>query len=143
MTDVFSQYFVLADVLDILKLQISEEEALQLMMESDIYFFLLFPNGPQEALGVDAASEDSLERRSDEPAGTDGVRLAFRHIGILNAIYDSLSFAERRSMNKHVAGVLEGLLSDENQDTLLPSIEFHYSRTGDVDKIIHYRDVLG
>ncbi|KAJ3177067.1 hypothetical protein HK101_010320, partial [Irineochytrium annulatum] len=142
-----TQYFGLIDVLDILALDSSEDEALQLMRESDVYSFLLLPkpefkvveaktlpNGHSHEAGVDVADVSS------EP---DSIRLAFRHIGIMNAIYDSLSFEERIGMNAFVARVLEGLLREDNQDTLLPSIEFHYSRTGEVLKIIQYREKMG
>ncbi|KAJ3195203.1 hypothetical protein HK101_000858 [Irineochytrium annulatum] len=118
-------------MLEIVMLDLPEDEALQLMKESDIYSFLLFPD----------IVDGETEPRSAQSEG--GVQLAFRHIGILNAIYDSLSFEERIGMNKFVAEVFEGLLSQENQDALLPSVEFHYSRAGEIEKIIQYREILG
>ncbi|KAJ3177342.1 hypothetical protein HK101_010301 [Irineochytrium annulatum] len=128
-------------------LDLLEDEALQLMKESDVYSFLLFPESQLEAPRDNAVPGRPLEneRRSldKEPAELEGVKLAFRHIGILNAIYDSLSFEERIGMNKFVAGALESYLNAENQDAILPSIEFHYSRTGEINKIIQYREMLG
>ncbi|KAJ3144137.1 hypothetical protein HK101_002787 [Irineochytrium annulatum] len=139
-----AQYFDVADMLGILSMDLSEDVALKLMRESDTYSFLLFPDSRKE----NAASEILAKSLLDEDMETiqqqsESVRLAFRHIGILNAIYDSLSFEERIGMNKFVAEVLEKLLSQENQDALLPSIEFHYARTGEIEKIIRYREMLG
>ncbi|KAJ3177341.1 hypothetical protein HK101_010300 [Irineochytrium annulatum] len=144
---ILGQYFVLTDVLDILKLDFSEDEAMSLMRKSDVYSFLLFPDHQQNDIEVATPPTSAVDEGDagthEEAREIGGVRLSFRHIGILNAIYDSLSFEERIGMNKFVAEVMEGLLDDDNQDSLLPSIEFHYTRAGLVDKIIQYRERLG
>ncbi|KAJ3195201.1 hypothetical protein HK101_000856 [Irineochytrium annulatum] len=143
----YLQYFVLTDVLDILKIDFSEDEAMSLMKKSDVYSFLLYPDHQQNHVEVATPPGENVDdghgASYEEPKDINGVRLSFRHIGILNAIYDSLSFEERIGMSKFVAEVLESLLNDDNQDSLLPSIEFHFSRAGNVDKIIYYREKLG
>ncbi|KAJ3191259.1 hypothetical protein HK101_007925 [Irineochytrium annulatum] len=142
---ILGQYFVLTDVLDILRLDWSDDQALELIRESDTYSFLLLPKPELKAEKTDhlLVGDSFIDDMPDVPAKVGSICLAFRHIGIMNAIYDSLAYEERIKMNAFVAGVLEVLLSDENEDTLLPSIEYHYSRTGETKKIIHYREMLG
>ncbi|KAJ3191261.1 hypothetical protein HK101_007927 [Irineochytrium annulatum] len=142
---ILGQYFVLTDVLDILGLDWSNEKALELIRDSDTYSFLLLPKPELKAEKTEhlLVGDSFNDNTPDVPTEVGSVCLAFRHIGIMNAVYDSLAYEERIEMNTFFAGVLENLLCDENQDTLLPSIEFHYSRTGEVEKIIHYREMLG
>ncbi|KAJ3192727.1 hypothetical protein HK101_006069 [Irineochytrium annulatum] len=145
---ILGQYFILKDVLDILSLELSEEEALEIMREEDVYSFIEYPESGSQTLNEDVVSPILITAASGntsdvKSAGSVGMKLAFRHIGVMGAIYDLLSFEERIEMNKYIAGVLESLLTDERKDALLPSIEFHYSRTGEIEKIIQYREMIG
>ncbi|KAJ3135972.1 hypothetical protein HK101_004055, partial [Irineochytrium annulatum] len=133
------------DALAILALDMSEDEALQFMKENDVNAFILFPDGHQDKREETTPWEFSeLAKDADENAKFKGagIQLSFRHIGILNAIYEALSYDERSQMNNFMAKAFENLFIQGN-DNVLPSVEFHYSRTGDIAKIIHYRDMLG
>ncbi|KAJ3193554.1 hypothetical protein HK101_004622 [Irineochytrium annulatum] len=98
---------------------ISETEALRIIKENDIYDFITI-------------------EESDEEIGS-----FFRHVGISTAIYDSLSFDERLEANASVGNMFELLLDDSNRSAVLPSLEFHFSRTREVDKIVTYKEELG
>ncbi|KAJ3196118.1 hypothetical protein HK101_010049 [Irineochytrium annulatum] len=74
----------------------------------------------------------------------------FRHISILTCIYKGISFADRKDIHLRIANYLEqqalkggtsnGVAGDE---FVLPLVAYHFSRTGDFEKIIKYHDALG
>ncbi|KAJ3190943.1 ATP-binding cassette sub- G member 2, partial [Irineochytrium annulatum] len=126
---VLGQYFLLADALELADLDLSEDDALRFIKDHDMYNFILFPPAGDAGKTVEVAKVDH--------------NLSFRHIGILNAIYESLSFEERISLNKLIAEMLEAVMDGENRAALMPTIEFHYSRTMEKEKIIDYRERIG
>ncbi|KAJ3172780.1 hypothetical protein HK101_011138, partial [Irineochytrium annulatum] len=132
-------------MLDILALESMETETIELIRKSDVYSFLVFLEHATQPAYTDTVTSDKPDEGALDmkPASTKDIKLAFRHISIMHAIYDSLAFEERIKMNLLVAERLEHLLREDNQDSLLPSIEFHYSRAGATDKIIQYREMLG
>ncbi|KAJ3164534.1 hypothetical protein HK101_000400 [Irineochytrium annulatum] len=103
----------------------SEEDMLQVMRAGDMYKFLLLPE----------------EGGSSESVGT--ISCAFRHIGILNAIYESLSYEERIAAHTTAGEMIESLVTDDTREQLLPALEYHFSRTGEIEKLISYKEKLG
>ncbi|KAJ3333801.1 hypothetical protein HDU76_003278 [Blyttiomyces sp. JEL0837] len=71
------------------------------------------------------------------------VSCSFRHISIMNAIYESLSYSERVSVNLTAAELLETSLTPENEDLVLPIMSFHYSRTNNYEKHVWCLEKLG
>ncbi|KAJ3178896.1 hypothetical protein HK101_010082 [Irineochytrium annulatum] len=138
---VLGQYFHLSDVVNIVDLVIDEEEAIEVIKECDLFHFLIRPSDSVSQHTIVTLSDTS----SDITLSFDDPRFhySFRHISIMNAIYESFSFEERIGMNRNVAERLEALLTDHNRQLLLPSIEFHYSRTLEADKIVDYKEELG
>ncbi|KAJ3192725.1 hypothetical protein HK101_006067, partial [Irineochytrium annulatum] len=106
-------------------------ECLELIKDSDVYNFL-----------VCEPSTLTSTQDSRKPA-PDGAECFFRHISIMNAIYESLAFEERLAANSSVGTMIESLLDVDNRAALLPSLEYHFSRSGDVDKIVTYKEELG
>ncbi|KAJ3147261.1 hypothetical protein HK101_002231, partial [Irineochytrium annulatum] len=111
-----------------------EQECIKMIKDSDVFSFLICDVPPPRDL-------DRIE--TENSTGSDGVECSFRHISILNAIYESLSFEERNAVNISVGVMIENLLNDDNREALLPSLEYHYSRTQEVEKLIKYKEELG
>jgi tetratricopeptide (TPR) repeat protein len=63
---------------------------------------------------------------------------SFRHIQIMQAIYDSQSLAHRSATHKSAAEFYEKALTDGNRDFILPTIVHHYLRTANIEKQIQY-----
>ncbi|KAJ3296686.1 hypothetical protein HDU76_006698 [Blyttiomyces sp. JEL0837] len=61
----------------------------------------------------------------------------------MNAIYESLSYADRVSINLAAANRLEDMLTSENEDVVLPAMSFHYSRTLNYEKNMACLEILG
>ncbi|KAJ3191252.1 hypothetical protein HK101_007930, partial [Irineochytrium annulatum] len=61
----------------------------------------------------------------------------------MNAIYESLSFEERIANNTSVGLMIESLINEDNRESLLPTLEYHFSRTADVEKLVKYKEELG
>ncbi|KAJ3157494.1 hypothetical protein HK101_001444 [Irineochytrium annulatum] len=64
----------------------------------------------------------------------------FRHISILNCIYEGISFTDRKAIHLSVATYLEGemrkLDSGVDDEFFLPLVAYHYGRTGEFAKIV-------
>ncbi|KAJ3192726.1 hypothetical protein HK101_006068 [Irineochytrium annulatum] len=120
------------NVLDLDDFDMDVGECLELIKDSDLYNFLVCGQPTSAALPEDA--DDSYP---------DGADCYFRHISIMNAIYESLAFEERLTANSLVGTMLENLLDADNRADLLPSLEYHFSRAADVEKIISYKEELG
>ncbi|KAJ3193043.1 hypothetical protein HK101_005536 [Irineochytrium annulatum] len=131
---VFGQYFNLRNVLDLGDFDMDEMECIDMIKERDTYNFLSYD------LPTPASSQ---ELDTESRSSSDGVQCSFRHISILNAIYESLSFEERIAMNLSVGLMVEGLLNEGNRENLLPSLEYHFARTQEVEKVIKYKEELG
>jgi hypothetical protein len=67
----------------------------------------------------------------------------FRHISIMNAIYESISFEQRDKMHELVAIYYEEQLNDETMEVFLPLVSFHYAKTSKVPKMLLYMEKLG
>ncbi|KAJ3196113.1 Adenylate cyclase type 10 [Irineochytrium annulatum] len=75
----------------------------------------------------------------------------FRHISILNCIYEGISFSDRKTMHLKVAYHLEEVMKkrgsangeSDGDEFLLPLVAYHFGRTGDFQKIVKYFDALG
>ncbi|KAJ3191645.1 hypothetical protein HK101_007528, partial [Irineochytrium annulatum] len=124
---VFGQYFNIRTVLDQLDFNIDETKCMQLIREKDVYNFLIYL--PPKSQNIDVP--------------LDGVDCCFRHISIMNAIYDSLSFEERMVAHRSVGLMNESFLDESNREALLPSLEYHFSRTMETEKIVTYKEELG
>ncbi|KAJ3116678.1 hypothetical protein HDU96_009029 [Phlyctochytrium bullatum] len=117
---IFGQYF---DVLDVMELLESEEDParfLDLIRTEDRFGFLKEVEPNEEA-----------------------TLFFFRHISIVNAIYESLSFLQRSAKHAQVGAILEKKRVDKNCTVLLPSLFHHYSRTDLTEKRITYAEELG
>ncbi|KAJ3327818.1 hypothetical protein HDU76_011073 [Blyttiomyces sp. JEL0837] len=125
------QYFKLDDVLEVGGLEITTQEAFTEISESDRYNFL--------DIIIDYPSRDTLTDDNVETVYS----CSFRHISIMNAIYESLSYADRVSLNLTAARRLESILTAENEDMILPAMSFHYARTVDFGKEMWCLETLG
>ncbi|KAJ3187264.1 hypothetical protein HK101_009389, partial [Irineochytrium annulatum] len=136
---ILGQYFVLADIIMLAELDVTEDALLQSMRDSDIYNFLLYPT---EGACPPMAGETEVDiRGSMTDIGT--ISCSFRHIGILNAIYESLSFEERILAHRSVGLIIENLVAADTRERLLPGLEYHFSRSNETEKIVNYKEELG
>ncbi|KAJ3398017.1 hypothetical protein HDV05_002764, partial [Chytridiales sp. JEL 0842] len=84
----------------------------------------------------DVDSYNFLARNDEE--SEDANDWFFRHITVSAAIYDTLSFEQRTQWHLQIARYLES-----SNESNLESIAFHYSRTPEVLKNVHYLEKLG
>ncbi|KAJ3195066.1 hypothetical protein HK101_001200 [Irineochytrium annulatum] len=129
---VLGQYFNLRNVLDLGDFDMDVAECVELIKDSDIYSFLVCDQPTSSNLPQETA--DNVE---------DGAECSFRHISIMNTIYESLAFEERLAANSCVGNMIENIINDDNRDSLLPSLEYHFSRSADVERIVGYKEELG
>ncbi|KAJ3328175.1 hypothetical protein HDU76_010463 [Blyttiomyces sp. JEL0837] len=124
----FLQYFNLVDLIGIGEMNITPMNLIKLIKDCDRYNFL-------ELSVFDLGTTDNE---------TDNVYdCSFRHISIMNAIYELLPYSERISVNLTAARRLENLLTSQNEDVVLPAMSFHYSRTMEFEKNISCMERLG
>ncbi|KAJ3189539.1 hypothetical protein HK101_008926, partial [Irineochytrium annulatum] len=133
MASVFGQYFNLRNVLELCNLANDEMACVEMIREADVYNFL----------NCELPPPSTSQQSRDGLTESDGIQCSFRHISIVNAIYESLSFEERIQVNKSVGLMIEGLLDDDNREVFLPTLEYHFSRTLEIEKIINYKEELG
>ncbi|KAJ3327820.1 hypothetical protein HDU76_011075 [Blyttiomyces sp. JEL0837] len=125
------QYFKLDDVLEVGGLDITTLEAFAIISENDRYNFL--------EIIIHHPSTITLAGDNGETV----YNCSFRHISIMNAIYESLSYADRVSLNLTAARRFESMLTGENEDIILPIMSFHYARTLDYEKDMWCLETLG
>ncbi|KAJ3192603.1 hypothetical protein HK101_006261 [Irineochytrium annulatum] len=129
---VFGQYFNLSNVLALDDFGINVSECVELIKDSDVYNFLV----------CDLPISSTSVEVSKNP-GSDGVECYFRHISIMNAIYESITFEDRLAANASVGLMIENILDEDNREALLPGLEYHFTRAGNVEKTISYKEELG
>ncbi|KAJ3416378.1 hypothetical protein HDV05_001946 [Chytridiales sp. JEL 0842] len=89
------------------------------------------------------AKEDTfhfLVPQENAPAGS----FYFRHIQVMNCIYESQSYESREKLHFQAAVHFEQLLHGDfaSTDTILPLITYHFSKTNEVGKNVHYMEQL-
>ncbi|KAJ3412978.1 hypothetical protein HDV05_008693, partial [Chytridiales sp. JEL 0842] len=78
-----------------------------------------------------------------ESEGSSKYAYYFRHVQIMNAIYDSQPFSERVDLHCATAAYFESLVNSANREFLVPTICYHYRQTDDDDKKIAYLEEIG
>ncbi|KAJ3099726.1 hypothetical protein HDU97_002805 [Phlyctochytrium planicorne] len=123
-SSIFGQYFSLQSVLDVTpngeKMDIHKLE--EFIAEEDQFSFLQI---------------------ADITAGYPPHSYFFRHISIVNAIYESLPFSDKAVLHETVAKMVESELTETNRVLLLPSLHFHFWETAVIDKKILYAEEFG
>ncbi|KAJ3416356.1 hypothetical protein HDV05_001924 [Chytridiales sp. JEL 0842] len=123
---VLGQYFTLNDLSIFLEAEPSVEEIEHIIKTNDVHQYLI---------------------RHHRDGDDDEYQIAyyFRHIQIMNCIYESQSYNERSEMHGKVGELFEGRLTDESsRDAILPIIAFHYCKSSQHhDKQIQYLEELG
>ncbi|KAJ3213056.1 hypothetical protein HDU67_003440 [Dinochytrium kinnereticum] len=129
---ILGQYFNISDVLPLLDMEnATVEDIVNSISSYDRFHFLVI------------SSSTAGNGNESEGEGDTG-DCYFRHITIMNTIYDSLPFEGRQSLHLKAAQYFERLL-EEHQDRseLLPVVSFHYFRSGAVEKAVVCLEELG
>ncbi|KAJ3323424.1 hypothetical protein HDU76_013670 [Blyttiomyces sp. JEL0837] len=129
----FGQYFNLRDICELSRLRLSIMETKELIEKNDVYNFIQ----------IDSTPVTTMESESSTTIDAIDYQCSFRHISIMNAIYDSLSFATRSTINQLAAERFESLLSETNIEVILPWVCYYYSRSQNKSKAIQYLELLG
>ncbi|KAJ3417257.1 hypothetical protein HDV05_005713 [Chytridiales sp. JEL 0842] len=127
---VLGQYFDLVDVLSIGKISMDAEEALDLIRKADTMNYLTLHETPNHACDTDNSQQNPNS-------------CSFRHIALMNSIYESISFSERSKINTVAGEYYEAKLMPNNRYHLLPLLKFHFSRSQDFGKYMTYAEELG
>ncbi|KAJ3146066.1 hypothetical protein HK101_002374, partial [Irineochytrium annulatum] len=69
----------------------------------------------------------------------------FRHITIMEYIYEAQAFSERQIIHLQIATIYERRLIEKSasRDFLLPTVAYHFRKTDDGRKILQYNELLG
>ncbi|KAJ3189007.1 hypothetical protein HK101_009015 [Irineochytrium annulatum] len=138
--------FDIRDVIEVGNFEYTTEAAMKLLKDNDHNNFLIFYEAePFHEEGDEVAADPPSD---PPPILSEDAALyacAFRHCTILNAIYESLSYEERTNIHKTTAAVLETRMNEDEAGrwSLLPSVEFHYARSNEAEKILDYKEELG
>ncbi|KAJ3096901.1 hypothetical protein HDU97_005448 [Phlyctochytrium planicorne] len=117
---VFGQYFTLEDVMGIMGGDRTETDLEKMISEMDTFNFI----------------------RQEEEDSTSHL-LYFRHISILNAISESISYSQKSSWHGIIGARLEQAMIETDMKTLLPLVYYHFSRSSDTTKRIQYGEAFG
>ncbi|KAJ3414708.1 hypothetical protein HDV05_006145 [Chytridiales sp. JEL 0842] len=120
---ILGQYFILEDLCYFLPGKSQSVEDLQRLIEQhDTYHYLI---------------KQEQDESGEHP-------WFFRHIQIMQALYNSQSFAERSATHLQAAEYYEASLElSTNRDFILPIVAYHYRKTSDIQKQITYLEELG
>ncbi|KAJ3415400.1 hypothetical protein HDV05_004994 [Chytridiales sp. JEL 0842] len=118
---ILGQYFSLLDLIFFLDDDLAIEEVEDIIKEYDTYQFLI----------------------KSETEATESYSYYFRHIQIMQAIYDSLAYAERSATHLSAAEYFESALTDSTRGFLLPLVAYHYQKTSQYEKQAVYLEELG
>ncbi|KAJ3213660.1 hypothetical protein HDU67_002622 [Dinochytrium kinnereticum] len=125
---ILGQYFTFAELTLLLKDEtFSSQDIRALISEQDKFEFL---RGFQTEAKGDMIEAD---------------RMAFRHISIMNAIYDSIAYSEREKLHLQVAGFYDDVAKTcpGRRIQMLPVACYHYWRTRSACKILEKNSELG
>ncbi|KAJ3104970.1 hypothetical protein HDU97_008718 [Phlyctochytrium planicorne] len=67
----------------------------------------------------------------------------FRHISIMNCIYDTIEDAKRRSYHDKVGSFYNSIISEGNISIIMPLVSYHFGRGADVKKALSYLEKWG
>ncbi|KAJ3415511.1 hypothetical protein HDV05_004713 [Chytridiales sp. JEL 0842] len=121
---IVGKYFSLHDLAIFLP-EMTTEEMESVINHNDVHSFLVKQNSNED--------EDT----------NDTLTYCFRHLQLVNIIYQSQSFAERSECHEFAASAYEENLTSLNRDFLLPKVAYNYLKTSRYDKKIKYLEELG
>jgi hypothetical protein len=164
---VLGQYFHLEDVIEIFQLEEFKDihSLVQWIEEMDKFRFLTASDESSYNFGMNLDNDTSINdlvkqspidgfnnfdpetNSNNESKNTTSNASCgsyyFRHITVMNAIYDSQPFNQRAQYHLQVALFFEDKVNDSNAETLMPLLSFHYSKTRNVSKNIYYFEKMG
>ncbi|KAJ3410169.1 hypothetical protein HDV05_004024 [Chytridiales sp. JEL 0842] len=121
---ILGQYFSLDQLKTIFEFSVQQDtmdDVAGWIKQEDKYQFLL--------------RQESLLVNSDE--------FYFRHISVLNSIYNAQSFEARAKLHLIAASHYEGILNNDNQDWVLPVATHHFKATRNLVKKVTFMEKLG
>ncbi|KAJ3216247.1 hypothetical protein HDU67_009757 [Dinochytrium kinnereticum] len=121
---IFGMQFNLDDVSAVWTSNQTEKTLVQLMATYDKYSFLIPLNLNESEVQINVYA---------------GVHYGFRHQTIMEAIYERIPYRFRSEMHCRIAAHFESSGSDHNN---LPLLSYHYSRSSNIPKKIHYLEKL-
>ncbi|KAJ3159021.1 hypothetical protein HK101_001156, partial [Irineochytrium annulatum] len=125
-SSILGQDFSLTDLGALFVTNMTAKELRAWIEARDIYHFLAWPEVANDA------DNDDLEFNP---------KCSFRHISIMNVIYESQSYADRFELHEKAAEHYETFFSF--QEHVLPVISYHYSKSKNLAKTIFYGETLG
>ncbi|KAJ3161541.1 hypothetical protein HK101_000820 [Irineochytrium annulatum] len=120
---IFGQDFDLEDLRVLIGSTLTSQELGEWMQMCDVFHFLQWS-------AVDDDDEESLH-------------CTFRHITIMQVVYESQGFADRAILHQRAAERFEAMMSESNRDVLLPLVSYHFSNSDVQAKNVKYAEELG
>ncbi|KAJ3411244.1 Ubiquitin fusion degradation protein 4 [Chytridiales sp. JEL 0842] len=118
---IFGQYFNVTDICESVGESMTVDGCLKMIESMDKYAFLAHQNGMDKTEG----------------------EMYFRHISVMNAIYESLPYEQRVDYHLSAAQYFEKQMIEHHAaDSLMPIVSYHFSRTSDIAKHIQYLETL-
>ncbi|KAJ3101930.1 hypothetical protein HDU97_000971 [Phlyctochytrium planicorne] len=123
-SSILGQYFRVIDALSLMETNYTAHDALDWIAQHDRFRFLIVRPQHPNTDPVDA-------------------ECYFRHIAIMNTIYDSLPFEDRQRLHLSAGRYFEMMMVEGGGDEgMLPTVGFHFYRSGDIPKTVVYLEKL-
>ncbi len=90
-----------------------------------------------ETIEIDEATRRELEKFLEQDGSA---KLKFKHAVVHDVAYEGLSYRRRRELHARAGAVLEKM-NHEHPDSVAEYLAFHYSKSGDNDKVWRYARV--
>ncbi|KAJ3412299.1 hypothetical protein HDV05_000957 [Chytridiales sp. JEL 0842] len=106
--------------------------------------FLVGATSPDQLKEIIEAHDTVHYLVKQDSEGSSKYAYYFRHVQIMNVIYESQSFAERAVIHLALAEHFESVLSDDpsSRDFLVPLVVHHYRKTDKIEKQIQYLEEM-
>ncbi|KAI8852269.1 hypothetical protein BC829DRAFT_385568 [Chytridium lagenaria] len=142
---IFGQYFNLEEVAAVSELNGSLFDLTHLISTQDSFQFLTFSGSSEQnsilSKTLNQQPAEALRRLENKSCVHP---YAFRHISIVNAIYESMPFSRRIELHGCIAEALE-MAAETKSDhiAMLPVIAYHYARSDHIERKVDILEELG
>ncbi|KAJ3159362.1 hypothetical protein HK101_001067, partial [Irineochytrium annulatum] len=117
---ILAQYDSATDITETFQISFTDDDITAWIQKEDLFHFLVV---------VDDSEQN----------------VYFRHITIMEYIYEAQAFSERQIIHLQIATFYERRLIEKSasHDFLLPTVAYHFRKTDDGRKILRYNELLG
>ncbi|KAJ3412860.1 hypothetical protein HDV05_008796 [Chytridiales sp. JEL 0842] len=146
---ILGQYFTESDLLHIFDIE-DVNDRVEWIKKRDKFNFIVVQDEPDQPTSKSVKVKSNVEVNAEPLDGElevpveppDVNHFFFRHITAMTAVYESQPFEERATRHLEAALYYEGMISNSNQEFILPVVTHHFSKS-ELRKHIAYSERLG